>query len=411
MTTKSAIFHMNNRRVLQHSNVETSVFVITGNSKLQSTGSLTFPFVQDTNFFYLTGLEEPGLTLVVEPDAEYLILPEIGRIKIAFDGDIDRESLREVSGLKKIYEYEAGWEKLHKTLASQKTAGILCPPEKYIPVYEMFTNPARQHLLDRLKEKHPKLKYTDLRKQLATQRTVKTDYEVDILKEAIWHSEEVFHELGKKLPEMNNEKEVMALVEDYRLRNELLQFYEPVIASGANAATLHYIDNNSPIDKKYPLMLDIGLKKHGYGADITRTVSLKPSKRQQEVYDAVIEVQNYAFSLLGPGTIPRDYEDKTAIFMGEKLLQLGLIEKNNKENVRSVYPQLTSHFLGLDVHDVGDYEKPLIPGVVMTVEPGIYIKEEKIGVRVEDNILITPNGFDTLTKRLPKSLTSLTITR
>jgi Xaa-Pro aminopeptidase len=145
-----------------------------------------------------------------------------------------------------------------------------------------------------------------------------------------------------------------------------------------------------------------------YAADITRTYALGvPSKRQQQVSEAVQDVQKFALKLLKPGTSLRDYEQKVEELMGEKLLELGLIKTAEQRNIRRYYPHSTSHFLGLDVHDVGNYEQPLAAGMVLTVEPGIYIPEEKIGVRIEDDVLITKNGVEVLSKKLPPTLLQL----
>ena len=122
------------------------------------------------------------------------------------------------------------------------------------------------------------------------------------------------------------------------------------------------------------------------------------------VYDAVVEVQNFAMTILRPGVILKDYEQKVEKFMGQKLKQLGLIKTINHKNVRKYYPHATSHFLGLDTHDSGDYQEPLRPGMVLTVEPGIYLPEESIGIRIEDDVLITDSGVENLSSNLPRDL-------
>jgi Xaa-Pro aminopeptidase len=154
------------------------------------------------------------------------------------------------------------------------------------------------------------------------------------------------------------------------------------------------------------LILDVGAEVEHYAADITRTFSLsgRPSSRQQAVHAAVSEVQQYAFSLLKPGVMMREYEQQIEQFMGEKLRELGLIKTIEHDEVRKFYPHATSHFLGLNVHDVGEYDRPFEAGEVLTVEPGIYIQQEGIGVRVEDDVLLTPNGIKILTDKLPRAL-------
>src|SRR5207249_1904686 len=151
--------------------------------------------------------------------------------------------------------------------------------------------------------------------------------------------------------------------------------------------------------------VDIGAEVEHYASDITRTHSIgTPSRRQRAVHEAVLEVQKYGFSLLRPGVLMREYEESIEHFMGEKLRELGLIKTITHENVRTFYPHATSHFLGLNVHDIGDYDRPLEPGVVLTVEPGIYIAEEGIGIRIEDDVLITETGIKVLSDKLSRDL-------
>jgi len=151
--------------------------------------------------------------------------------------------------------------------------------------------------------------------------------------------------------------------------------------------------------------MDVGAEYQHYAADITRTISLSaPSRRQQAVHAAVLDVQAYGFSLLNPGVDLKEYEQSIEQYMGEKLRELGLIKTIDHESVRAYYPHATSHFLGLNVHDVGDYSRPLEVGNVLTVEPGIYIPAEGIGVRIEDDVLVTDTGIEILTDRLPRTL-------
>ncbi|HET8709663.1 MAG TPA: M24 family metallopeptidase, partial [Candidatus Saccharimonadales bacterium] len=181
--------------------------------------------------------------------------------------------------------------------------------------------------------------------------------------------------------------------------------FEPIVAGGANAVTLHNVANNSPLSADELLLCDVGAEYNHYAADITRTVALSnPTRRQEAVYEAVLNVQEYAKSLLKPGVLLHDYEKQIEQYMGEKLRELGLIKSISSETVRAFYPHATSHFMGLNVHDVGDYDRPLEPGVVLTVEPGIYIEKEGIGIRIEDDALVTDNGIEILSEHLPRTL-------
>lgn len=399
----------NRAKLMKMVDSEVDLMVIAGNSFMQASGDRAYPFQQDSNFFYLTGLNEPGLVLVVDGQEEYLIAPERDETRTAFDGELDLENMSELSGIEKIYEGEAGWSKLAGKLKQSKNAGVLMPAPAYIEPIDMFTSPSRQRLIDNLKKHSDQLEMVDVRSRLAGMRAVKSRYEIQMIQTAIRHTRKLFSIIERKKDKVTHENDLLAEVTKYAVQNKLNFAYDPIIASGANAVTLHYIKNDSPIDRDKPLLLDLGLSYNGYGADLTRTISLKPDRRQEEVYRAVRETQDYAISLLKPGILLKEYEAEVRQFVGEKLRDLELISSISKENVREYCPHSVSHFLGLDVHDVGDYAAPLEPGMVLTVEPGIYIREESIGVRIEDNVLITKDGCKVLTNKLPREPYSLTI--
>jgi Xaa-Pro aminopeptidase len=169
---------------------------------------------------------------------------------------------------------------------------------------------------------------------------------------------------------------------------------------------LHNVANNAKLLSGELIVCDVGAEVSHYAADLTRTVVRgKPTDRQMAVYEAVLASQQYALSLLKPGIKLRTYEHKVARFVGQQLKSLGLIKTLDHDSIRKYFPHATSHFMGLNVHDVGDYEKPLQPGVVITCEPGIYIPEEGIGVRLEDDILITADGHNVMSAGCRKMLT------
>jgi Xaa-Pro aminopeptidase len=181
--------------------------------------------------------------------------------------------------------------------------------------------------------------------------------------------------------------------------------FDPIVASGPRACTMHYFANNHAVAADELMLLDVGAQVEHYASDIARTVAIgPPSRRQQTVYEAVLEAEEYAFSLLRPGASLTEYEHQVEMFIGEKLRELNLLKTIDSKGVRQYFPHRTSHYLGLTAHDAGDYERPLEPGVVLAVETGIYIPEEGIGVRIEDNVVITENGYQNLSQKLPRIL-------
>jgi Xaa-Pro aminopeptidase len=181
--------------------------------------------------------------------------------------------------------------------------------------------------------------------------------------------------------------------------------YEPIVATDNNATTIHYTSNNAALKNKHLLLLDVGAAYGLYAADISRTYALKkPSPRLVEVYDAVLSVQKKLMKMIRPGLTMRQIESMTEELVGDALVGLGLIKNKTSKNIRKYYPHAVSHFLGLDVHDAADYDMPLSAGMVITVEPGIYIAAEKIGVRIEDDVVITKNGIRNLSSAISNNL-------
>lgn len=403
MSHFSPEFFRSNRQRLQTLFAGTAPIVITAHGLMQRNNDTTYPFRQDSYFWYLTGINEPDVVLVIDKGKEYLIAPVRDGAREAFDGSIDAEQLRLVSGIETVLTEKEGWRQLGVRLKRVKHVATLSPPLPYVPSLGIYTNPARQRLADRIKGYSQSIELLDLRPQLSKMRSVKQPAELKAMQQAIDLTIEAYESLvASGFGNYEYENQVEAYFTSHFRRHEADHAYQPIIASGKNACTLHYIQNSSPLQDKSLLLLDVGAEIEGYSADITRTYPIgKISKRQREIIQAVVDVQKFTKSIIKVGVSVKDCETKIEQYMGEKLRELGLIKTIDHESVRRYYPHATSHFLGLDVHDVGDYEAPLEPGMVITVEPGIYIPEEGIGVRIEDDVLITDTGINVLTERLP----------
>jgi Xaa-Pro aminopeptidase len=400
----SSTFFKDNRQALR--NRVNGLLVFTASGLLQRSADTTFPYRQDSNFWYLTGITEPDILLVMEGSDEYLIVPDRGKSKQIFDGSIDTAKLSQISGVIDVFDEKEGLKKLQSTLKRANEVASFNAPDSYVAQAGIYTNPARNRLLDMLTKHLVKdAAVKDIRAEMVALRMLKQPPELNAIKEAIAITVEAFREVMRQRNDYMYEYEVAADITRHFMRHKSPHAYEPIIAGGKRACTLHYISNGHSLDTSELLLIDAGAEVEGYAADITRTLSLdKPTARQTAVQEAVKNVQEFALEQIKPGVFLKEYEQSVEKKMGEELKRLKLIKTPDREAVRRYYPHATSHFLGLDVHDVADYTKPLLPGMVLTVEPGIYIPEESIGVRIEDDILVTESGIEVLSKNLPSSL-------
>jgi len=408
-STFTSDFFAGNRERLRQLFTGTAPIIIPANGLLQLATDEAYPFHQDRSFYYLTGLDEPGLVLVMDKGKEYLIVPPREVVVEQFDGIIDFETLSRKSGIQTIMYEKEGWKQLGARLKKVQHAAILAAAPAYIEYLGLYTNPARAALQTKIKEIQPGIEFLDLRTHLGRMRMVKQPAEIAAIQQAI-------DVTAATLKQITRPRQFLKYAYEYEIEADLSRGFRrtgaaghafpPIVASGKRSCTMHHMDNNAALVTGEPLVMDVGAQVDHYASDITRTyvVGNSPSRRLQQVHAAVVEVQDYAFSLLKPGVTVRKYEQQVEDFMGEKLRELGLIKIINHENVRRYFPHATSHFLGLDTHDGGDYDHPLEPGVVLTVEPGIYIPDEAIGVRIEDDVLITADGIKVLSTHLPRDL-------
>ncbi|MDO8265571.1 MAG: Xaa-Pro peptidase family protein [Candidatus Saccharibacteria bacterium] len=397
MTNFNSDFFSNNRQKLIQV-LPNSLIVIAGHVSFQMSADTAFPFRQDSNFWYLTGINEPDCVLVLDTrkGKSILVIPELNDYQKEWDGDRDYLEIEKVSGIELIQPRRT----LNSILTEAKKSGqqicyIKPAPERVEP-YGFYSNPARRLLETEIKqvESEPK----DVRIEIARLRQIKQPVEIEALQTAIDVTGATLADVKANLQKFKTEKELeRAISSGFFTNGADGHGYEPIIGSGINASVLHYNKNADILHNNALVLLDVGAIFGGYSADISRAWSVgKLSDRQREVYDAVCELQDKAFSMLGPGVKIREYQIEMEKHAFKKLKQIGI--------KLDQYPHGFSHFLGLDVHDAGDYEAPLLPNSVITVEPGIYLSDEGIGVRIEDDILITENGIKNLSKHIPRML-------
>lgn len=399
-------FFSANRQRLRQLCPHAGPIIVAANGILQRNGDNIFPFRQDSSFWYLTGLNEPDLVLVMSDNDEYLIVPERNTVRSIFDGALDYKTLSDTSSLIMILDGKTGWLRLKKQIKKSKSAHVLKPSPNFVESQGFYTNPARAYLENRVKEAGPAVKIMDARLALAQLRRVKQQPELQALQKAIDITMSGLMLAREKISSYKHEYEIQAdLTANFMRSGAKGHAYYPIIASGQNACTLHYVSNSSALQKHNLLLIDAGAEYENYAADITRTYPLgQPTKRQKAVHDAVWRTQELAFSLIRPGMHLKDYSKQIEKHLGEELKALKLVKSPSTKEVRRYCPHSISHFLGLDVHDVGDYNLPLEPGMVLTVEPGIYIPEEGIGVRIEDDVLVTRKGLRVLSSKLDRSI-------
>jgi len=396
-------FFVANRRRLRTLYGKNSPIIITANGLLQRSGDNSFSFQQDPNFWYLTGINEPDFILVIYKDQEYLIAPGRSEVQDIFDGSVDWKELKHVSGIKQILSKDDGWAFLRPLLKKAKGVATVQPLPAYIEQVGLYTNPARSALISRAQDVNPKLQIDDLRPQLAELRVVKQAPEIAAIKSAVEITCQAFLVVQQRSYDYEYQLEA-DLTQLYRAAGAAGHGYNPIVAGGLNACTLHYGHNSTRLRKGRLVLVDSGAMVGQYSADITRTWPVgKATSRQRAVLEAVNEALEFGLSQLTYDKSFYEAEQKIRGFVGQKLKELKLAKRVSKDTIHQYYPH-SPHYLGLDVHDAGDYKAALKPGMVLTLEPGIYIPEEFIGVRIEENILMTEKGPEVLSGSLPRLL-------
>ena len=398
----SSEFFEGNRRRLQELFTGTAPIVLTANGLMQRNADNSYLFRQDSSFWYLTGLTTPDVILVMDKDKQYLIVPDLSPTDEALGAPHDLTAMQKHSGIDSILTSKEGWKRLGTRLKRVKHIATLAAPAAHLENYGMYTNPARARLIEQFKSLNPDLELLDLRQHLTRMRVVKQEPELRAIQRAVDITVSTMKTVQRRLPQYAHEYEIEAdLSHGFRKRGALGHSFLPVVAGGKNTCHIHYQSNSQPLADARYLYIDTGAEVEHYAADITRTYFLKqPTKRERAVYDAVKDVHDFALSRLRPGITLRENEDAVDQYMGEKLRELGLIKTIEQSTIKQYFGHLTSHFMGLDVHDVGSYDIPLSAGMVLTVEPGIYIKKEGLGVRIENDVLITKKGCKVLSASL-----------
>ena len=402
----SSELFIKNRLKLSKQMVSNSIAIFNSNDVFSTGADSTLPFEQHRNIFYLTGVDQEESILLIFPDAkqeahrEVLFVKETNdHIAIWEGAKLSKLQATASSGIKTVYWLEE-FQSIFSRLMEESTHFYYNNNEHYRQAVEMETREDR--FLKMVKSSYPAHKMVPNFPIMEALRGVKESEEISLIKTACDITEKGFNRvLGFVKPGVM-EYEIEAEYTHEFLRNRSKGFaYTPIIASGYNACVLHYIENNQECKDGDLLLMDVAAEYANYSSDMTRTIPVNGrfTARQKAVYQAVLNVKNQATKLLVPGTMWDAYHVEVGKLMTSELLGLGLIDKVDVQNEDPKWPAYkkyfmhgTSHHMGLDTHDFGALKSPMQANMVFTVEPGIYIPEENMGIRLEDDIVIQPKG-------------------
>jgi Xaa-Pro aminopeptidase len=397
----TAFFKSNRERLAKACAGE--VIVLTAYTQTQRSGDAAFGFEQEANFWWLTGVNEPDWQLLFDTKTykSWLVAPAVDDVHVIFDGGLAPDIAIEQSGVDGVLTQPEAKAKLIK-YARQGTTIATLGRDNHADHYNFALNPAPVKLHRALKRQFSEV--LDIRPALAKLRAIKQSTEIAAIQSAIDITIDAFTDVRQRLESFDSEYAVEAEFSYYFRRHGATgHAYDPIVAAGDHACTLHYDTNGSVLKSGELLLLDIGARHQGYAADITRTYAIgMPTARQAAVHRAVQQAQRQIIALIAPGESVKRYLESADDIMKQALSSLGLMD--TPAAFRRYFPHAVSHGLGVDVHDSLGAPEVFVPGMVLTVEPGVYIPEEAIGVRIEDDILVTATGNRNLSSRLSTDL-------
>lgn len=388
-------FFINNRAKLK-TLLKDQVLLIPSNGLIQQTEDTAYRFIQDNYFWYLTGLETANSILVLSSQEDFIILPASNDYLAIFEPSIDIKASQKISGLQTYYDYLKGWQELSTIIKSRSLVYMTLPEPVFADRYGIYTNPHRLNVMNKLQALNSALDIKDCKPLINQLRAVKQPLEIQEISAAIQLTLKSIDKLVNKIASFADARSLEVELDYLFSSKKAQQAFQPIIAIDDHVLILHNHANLGSLGSAKQLLFDIGAEVNHYKADISRYFCLssdkKFSQRAQNVYEATKNVQLAAINLLKPGVLLQDYERQVRQLMAIELKHLGLITSTDIKSTLSFFPHATSHSLGLDAHDPIDYNQPIQENYVLTVEPGIYIKGEGIGVRLEDDVLVLKNG-------------------
>lgn len=412
-TTSSGLF-AGNRDRLRALLPPGSLVAVNANDIPPTNADGTLRGVPSSDLFYLTGIAQEETILLLAPDAheekhrEILFLRETNEHLERWEGHkLTKDEARKTSGIQSVH-WLHEFPLLFRRLMCESDNVFLNSNEH--PRADVTVETRENRFVRETIGRWPLHRYHRLAKLMHRLRAVKSQREIDLLRHACEVTRDGFLRVLRFVKPGVNECEIEAELAHEFIRNRCRFAYNPIIAAGRNSNVLHYIANDQPCRRGEVLLLDVAAAYLNYNADLTRTIPVggKFTRRQREVYDAVLRVLRGCIEALRPGLLPRDWQKHAEKLMQEELLNLGLlkprdIRKQTPESpaVKKYFMHGVGHPLGLDVHDVSLIGEPMEAGWVMTVEPGIYIPEEGFGIRLENDVVITEDGTEDLMHDVP----------
>ena len=408
--------YINRRRILLDELVDSSFAILASGEAMHKTWDQFHKYIPNRHFFYLTGLKREDFFLLLAKDGknylEYIFIEEASDYANKWLGRrLTKEEVSEISGieLKNIFYVEAFKDFVANKILTDSRAALLSstPKNLYLDMfrYKKMKKPMSFTYLADIVDNYPELVIMDLNTLISNHRRVKSDDEVKEIKQALKYTKTGIEAILKTAKPGLNEGHLEALF-DFTIRVEGASgaSFDTIVASGKNATVLHYVDNDQVIKDGSLVLLDLGALSNLYAGDISRTfpVNGKFTERQKALYQLVLDVNKATIEKVKPGLYVKELNEFAKDMLAQGMVKLGLIKE--KDEVDKYYYHGVSHYLGLDVHDTGTYAEPLVAGVVLTIEPGIYVAEEGIGIRIEDNVLVTSTGYENLSKDIIKGI-------
>ncbi len=407
---------INNRERFVKKMQKNSIAIFVSNEEVPHNADALYKYKPNSSLFWLTGIRQEDSMLILFPDnpdpkyREVLVLVRPNELKEKWDGKRLRAAeATAINGIKTIV-----WTDVLPALLQ---AWMHAAENVYLDSNEhdrkgSWLDTAQTRYIKHIQERYPLHNYLRAARIMHELRAVKTQYEIEVIQKAIDITENAFRRLLQFIEPGVWEYEIEAeIVHSFLSQRATGEGYNSIIASGDNARVLHYIFNNNQCKDGELILMDFGAEYGGYNADLTRTVPVngKFTPRQKEIYNACLQVHHYCAGILKPGITIAEYHEKAGDEFTKQYLKLGLITKadvKNEDPQNRAYRKYTyhgiSHHLGIDVHDLGpNFYQPIKAGMVFTIEPGIYIEEEKMGIRIENNFWLTKNGNIDLMKNIP----------